>query len=512
MRELISKLSSRGREANILFHVDEHRNMCKRTSEVNDPGASFSKGAMETLAACGTVVATYIDKPDFLNAYGTSSDVCRYPIGLPPIDIENLMKEYKLKDDNENHYHPFQFPFDKKILDPVGERLLATLKFKVAVKCTSLDRMPHVHYPSPEFKLFCKDFKDAMDKTKIYKDDADDIKLKKAKKILEDCGKECSVELKVSKNLAGWKNCAIELFLGVTEAEYEEKLTKERYENLMVLDGGVWTFTFIQLLTLKKPIISDATQGVVGGTQVVVGGTQGMVDGTQGVVGATKRVADVKQMVPIFFQGQKAMKNIIGKPDYLSNTPLEIAYRWVLPILLSLSNTISSFDNFSIAFEDTSMGRIFDGGTAIEITDALIEKKVKPYTFYYVEEGKGITTHPLFDFFFLCEDDATKDPTLILIDVTGGGIMTAEDKLEKISNWIKKQKLDKFVLKGFVLAPGANMENKTDDSENAAIIGQVHALELLGGLKQIFRWLIEDQENVLQRIDSLFDNKTYINN
>ena len=118
LRELISKLSSGDREANVLFHVDEHRNMCKRTSEENDPGASFSEGAMKTLAACGTVVATYIDKPDFFKPYGTStsSGVCRYPIGLPPIDIENLMKEYKLKDDNENHY-PFQFPFDKKILD-----------------------------------------------------------------------------------------------------------------------------------------------------------------------------------------------------------------------------------------------------------------------------------------------------------------------------------------------------------------------------------------------------------
>ena len=57
--------------------------------------------------------------------------------------------------------------------------------------------MSHVHYPSAEFKLFCKDFKDAMDKKKIYEVD-DDTKRKKAKKILKDCGKECSVELKVS--------------------------------------------------------------------------------------------------------------------------------------------------------------------------------------------------------------------------------------------------------------------------------------------------------------------------
>ena len=102
-------------------------------------------------------------------------------------------------------------------------------------------------------------------------------------------------------------------------------------------------------------------------------------------------------------------------------------------------------------------------------------------------------------FFFLCEDKETEKQTLILIDVTGGDIMSAETKLEKISNWIGEQKLDKFDLKGFVLAPGANMEIKTDDSQNVTIIGQEEALELLGGLKQIFHWLIEDQENVLQK-------------
>ena len=74
----------------------------------------------------------------------------------------------------------------------------------------------------------------------------------------------------------------------------------------------------------------------------------------------------------------------------------------------------------------------------------------------------------------MCKDKETKKQTLILIDVTGGGIMTAEAKLERISNWIGEQKLD--------------------DSKNTTIIGQEEALQLLGGLGQIFHWLIEDQE------------------
>ena len=467
LSELISKLSDGDREPNVLFHVDEYRKMCTRTSKQNDPGALFSKGAMETLDANGTVVATYIDKPDFLKELGASSEVCRYPLALPPIDIESFMKEYKLKDDNENEHHPFQFPFDKKILDREGKRLLATLKFKLAVKCSSLDRrMSGVHYPDNEFKSFCKTFKHAIDETIINEHDDDDTKRKKAKKILMACTEKCRITLdlvRISKS----SKYAIDLFLGVNESNFEEILTKGKFQNLMVLDK-IWTFTFIQLLALKQSKITPISDG------------------------DTKGVEVTEQMISIFKNGQTEMKNIINKPDYLSNTPLEIAYRWVLPVLLTSNNSIeSNFTNFAITFENTSIGRIFDGDDAIKINDALIEKKVKPNTFYYVEEGKGNTTHPLFDFFFLCEEEKTLQQTLILIDVTGGGIIAAETKLEKISNWIGVQKLDKFVLKGFVLAPGAKMENKTDNSNNTTIIGQAEALQLLGGIQQIFHWLIE---------------------
>ena len=39
--ELIVKLSNGGKKLRILFHVDEHRRMCDRTDEKNDPGADF---------------------------------------------------------------------------------------------------------------------------------------------------------------------------------------------------------------------------------------------------------------------------------------------------------------------------------------------------------------------------------------------------------------------------------------------------------------------------------------
>ena len=81
-----------------------------------------------------------------------------------------------------------------------------------------------------------------------------------------------------------------------------------------------------------------------------------------------------------------------------------------------------------------------------------------------------------------------------MIDITGGGIVDAEkkSKLSKLSKWIQKQKLEKFALKAFVLAPGARMENKLDGLGNA-IIGQDEALTHLGGLQQICRWFLDKE-------------------
>lgn len=66
-----------------------------------------------------------------------------------------------------------------------------------------------------------------------------------------------------------------------------------------------------------------------------------------------------------------------------------------------------------------------------------------------------------------------------------------EKKLKRISQWIREQKLEKYALKGIVLAPGAKMENKKDALGNAVIIGQKEARTHLRGLQQIYRWFID---------------------
>ena len=137
MKELIAKLAKGGKEPRILLQFDEHRYMCERTGEKNDYGADFSRDAMSSLAMTirknamaiigensdstniekkipVTVVATYTDKPDLPSS--PSPCVCRAPVGLPPIDIELVMKVTKLKDEKGNYYYPFHFPIGGKLI------------------------------------------------------------------------------------------------------------------------------------------------------------------------------------------------------------------------------------------------------------------------------------------------------------------------------------------------------------------------------------------------------------
>ena len=63
--------------------------------------------------------------------------------------------KYTIKDENENEYYPFHFPFDNKKLTLEEKSLFATSKFKLAVKLTILG-MLQMHYPDAKIKQFLK--------------------------------------------------------------------------------------------------------------------------------------------------------------------------------------------------------------------------------------------------------------------------------------------------------------------------------------------------------------------
>ena len=181
--------------------------------------------------------------------------------------------------------------------------------------------------------------------------------------------------------------------------------------------------------------------------------------------------------------------------DYPSNTPLEVAYRWTLACKSAKTNKLKFGDwTFKVKCKRVEAKRIFVSDKTTLINDDLIVEKVQENILYYVEEGKGNKSHPLFDLFFLCKHK-NKD-TLVMIDITDG-IFTAEDKLTKLSKWIRKQKLEKYNLKGIVLAPGAKMEKKICTLNNAAIIGQTEALKHLGGLQHMYRWFASEEDDTV---------------
>ena len=485
MEDLVSKLSKGGTKPRILIHVDEHRKMCARTNKENDPGAEFSKGAMATLVMATkkhideypvTVVATYTDAPDF--PYNSTSGVCRAPVPLPPIDIERVMKETKVKDEKGNYYYPFHLPFDKKDLeDREAERIFATLKFKLAMKISKIGQQYlHVHVPGSTFPNFCKQFHEIA----IRKEEGegkDDVK-KKKKKILEerkkklrDCSNICSSKVKARITASSDElEYATALLLGIPEEEYNT-ITKERLENAnlnLLVYGNLWTASLETLLSLRET--SQDLQNV-------------------------------------HTQCQEHMKKIVSGYDFFSSTPLEVAYRWTLACRSAMMKEIIFLDTedpaedqllwtFKITCKDVEEGRIFDKDEIIPVTDDFVKENVKENILYYVKEGKGYVTHPLFNLFFLCKHD--KKDTLVVIDVTGGGIFAAEEKLKKISKWIGEQTLEKYALKGIVLAPGAKMKNKLNkkNDPSVAIIGREEALDHLGGLQQVYRWFLDEEDDI----------------
>ena len=126
----------------------------------------------------------------------------------------------------------------------------------------------------------------------------------------------------------------------------------------------------------------------------------------------------------------------------------------------SVINEDLTFSNQTFKIKCEKVGRIFCG--ILSINDDLIEKFQKN-TLYYVQEGKGFETHPLFDMYFLhtiddteskinIDDSEIEKPILVMIDVTGSSdIELVEAQLERISEWISEQKREKYNLKGIVL-------------------------------------------------------------
>ena len=74
---------------------------------------------------------------------------------------------------------------------------------------------------------------------------------------------------------------------------------------------------------------------------------------------------------------------------------------------------------------------------------------------YYVEEGRGHTTHPLADIFFL-----TRRNEVVLVSITGGTEKRSVERRNKLADWIVKEQesVENFELHGVVFALGTALD------------------------------------------------------
>ena len=124
-REIEALLDNNLVTGRILVHVDEHRKMAD--------SSNFRKGALSVLAVVQRVevVATYVDIPAEIPG-DDSSAVCRYPIPIPLVDVDAAARHAEIEMLDEDNIAADQ------------KRLLATLKFRLAIKLTQ--EVTRFHY------------------------------------------------------------------------------------------------------------------------------------------------------------------------------------------------------------------------------------------------------------------------------------------------------------------------------------------------------------------------------
>lgn len=85
----------------VLFHLDEHKKMCRRDGPAAENGAAFSRGAMMALNQCGVVIATYTEpfldaSPNVSDIPGSTSCVCRIAVSKPTFHVDAACDYFNL--------------------------------------------------------------------------------------------------------------------------------------------------------------------------------------------------------------------------------------------------------------------------------------------------------------------------------------------------------------------------------------------------------------------------------
>jgi hypothetical protein len=329
--------------------------------------------------------------------------------------------------------------------DVVERRLLATLKFRLGFKIRQLGHIGvlHVRRSGSEADVFLTNFQNTISTGLKSKS----IAMKKA---LKDCIALCDVSFAIAevKDLD-----AIELLLSLDDERLEALTNKRQITNIVVLPNSYVSTTITNLLKIYDP-------------------------GN-----------------PVFKTGQALFGRSLTatNTDIMSGTPLETAYYWTLSCTSAAKGYIEftsqfSAKKFTIKCEDLVPGRLFQGTNSSDYDVSFLQKSK---IYYAHEKLESIPPHPLADLFFLSDKNE-----LVLVDISGGNLEGAIEKLKKLTDWIKREEAkikanaNISAIYGIVLAPNVNnnqVTNKHGNDVSDLIYGTV-AVKLLGGLSQTLQW------------------------
>jgi hypothetical protein len=386
MTELLVK--HLGDDSKVLIHVDEHRSMCHRNGTVNkDPGAKFSRGAMQVLASAhlSRLVSTFLEPPPIPPK--ATSGVCRRSVVLPRVDIDRVM-EYLGSNHPVAQRHPglcFPVAADNATRDEY--RLLATLRLRFAMALDTLSALGSLHRPGSEGEVdeFVEAFADAVR--------AGDF----CRATLEKAIKACPIDL--SDGCSKPDPHAARLLIGMTDQEVYD--IGHRLNNPVVLPNSKISSTISHLVSTADP------------------------------------------KTPVFSIGAERFASVLDHHDLLISAPLEEAYLWVLACRAALNGRLSfNRSPFAVKCTDIRPGRIFPGTNSNEFNDV---SELESDVMYFADEpgrdGNCTLTHPHADMFFR----SSNSRDVVLIDVTGGR-GGATEKANKLMSTISKMQVERVCI------------------------------------------------------------------
>ena len=347
-----------GKDYRIWFHLDEHGKMCDRSVGSKGDGAAFSRGAMGLLASLpkAVVIATYVEKPNIPDI--TSSDVCRYPIALPSLDINQVLKKV-----------PELSLESLEITDRDEKRMLASLKFRLGfkIKEKGIISILHRRGTCDQTEDFLKQFRDAVKENGIIIIIIIILLLLSlllllllvtATEILRKCNKLCGdVEMK-KKGKSSKDDDATALLLGIEDSDEYDR----QFQNVFSLSDDRLTVSIERLLSIVDPNIK------------------------------------------VYETGRDLFKKRLSSPDLISSTPLEASYFWTLSCASASKDEIEFMLNvkYNIRCKQLLKKRLFP------YMDSSVYNlsSLNSSTIYYADENNnGKLSHPLADLFFVSDNN-----------------------------------------------------------------------------------------------------------